>query len=141
MSFFFLRKSRFLKNKRLLLFYCDQCIQNIESTSPSYMSCKDDLMREISKDLDQYVNDISTYTEKSHNFYLLARQEVSSKAFDLIQSGKYHLHGHFNQSGPGGSASNIHKTLVKEFLDKGYISQDEYDEDLLALRDAILQRL
>lgn len=138
MPFYFLRKSRFLKNKRLLMFYCNQCIDNIESTS-NYISCKDDLMKAISKDLDQYVNDISTYTEKNQDFYLLAKQEVSNKAFELIESGKYHLHGHFNSSGPGKSASNIHKTLVKEFLDKGYISQEEYDEDLLALRDAVLQ--
>ena len=140
MSFFFLRKSRFLKNKHLLMFYCNQCIDKIES-SFSGISCKDDLMKSISDDLDQYVNDISTYTEKSQDFNLLAKQEVSSKAFDLIRCGKYHLWGRFNQSGPGGSAINIHKTLVKEFLDKGYISQEEYDEDLLALRDAILQRL
>ena len=140
MPFFFLRKSRFLKNKRLLLFYCNQCIDFIES-GYSCISCKDDLMKVISNDLDQYENDISTYTERTQDFNLLAKQEVSSKAFDLIDSGKYHIHGRFNKSGPGGSAANIHKFLVKQFLDKGYITQEEYDEDILALREAILQRL
>ena len=140
MPFYFLRKSRFIKNKRLLLFYCDSFINELEKDSPVF-SCKDELMKAISKDIDSYESEIASYTEKSDNFKEIAMKTVSDVAFNLVESGKYHVLGHFNSSGPGAYAVYIHKAAVKKFLDAGYITQEDYDEDLLALRDAITQRL
>jgi hypothetical protein len=122
------------------MFYCDDYINRLEKDSPA-ASCKDDIMKSISKQLDEYEADIASRSEHNEDFKLLAKQTVSSTAFDLIAAGKYHVYGHFNSSGPGGSASHIHKKAVKEFLEAGYITQEDYDEDLLALRDAILQRM
>lgn len=140
MAFYFLRKSKFLKNKRLLLFYCDSFIDKLEKdiTVESYNA---ELMKAISNDIDKYESDIATYSEKTDDFKEIAMKTVSDVAFTLIETGKYHLMGHFNAVGPGGYASYIHKKAVKEFLDAGYITQEDYDEDLLALRDAINQRL
>ena len=140
MAFFFLRKSKFLKNKRLLLFYCDSFIDNLEKDN-DIISYKNELMKSISADIDRYESEISTYSEKSENFKELAMRTVSDVSFTLIETGKYHLHGHFNSSGPGGYASYIHKKAVEYFLNEGFITQEDYDEDLLALRDAINQRL
>ena len=140
MPFYFLRKTRFLKNKRLLLFYCDSFIDELEKDK-EVTSYKAELMKEISKDIDRYESEIAFYSEKSDDFKELAMKTVSDVAFDLISQGKYHILGRFNSSGPGGYASYIHKKAVKKFLDAGYIDQEDYDEDLLALRDAIAQRL
>lgn len=141
MAFFFTRRAMFQKNKRLLLFHCNAYIDSILKNAPAMVSCKDDLMNSISKDIDSYADEIATYTEQSDDFKLIAKRTVSDNAFNLIQNGKYHLFGVFNSSGPGECAAYIHKAAVKEFLDSGYITQEEYDEDLLALRDAIRQRL
>ena len=141
MPFFFTRKALFQKNKRLILFYCDSYIDSILKSAPVMTSCKDELMKAISSDIDKYENEIAAYTEKNTDFSLLAKRTVSDISFDLIDHGKYHLHGRFNPSGPGKWAAYIHKTAVKEFLDSGFISQEEYDEDLLALQDAINQYL
>ena len=140
MAFYFLRKSKFLKNKRLIMFYCDSFIDKLEK-GIDVIPFKSELMTAISKDIDSYESEIASYTEKTDNFKEIAMRTVSDVAFNLIQSGKYHLMGRFNSVGPGAYAAYIHKKAVKEFLDAGYITQEDYDEDLLALRDAINQRL
>ena len=141
MPFYFVRKALFHKNKRLLLFYCNEYIDSVLKAGPVMQSCKDDLMKSISSDIDQYESTISSYTQWNTDFRLLAKRTVSDNAFELIQRGKYHLHGRFNFTGPGKSAAYIHKAAVKEFLEFGFISQEEYDEDLLALQEAIDQHL
>lgn len=140
MAFGFLRKSLFLKNKHLLLFYANEYIDHLERTAPG-ISCKSDLMEAVSKDIDQYKSEIATYTDKSDDFKAIAKRTVSNLAFDLIASGKYHLGGHLNTTGPAKNLIYIHKQAVKEFYEAGYITKEDYDEDLLALDEAIRQRL
>ena len=140
MAFFFLRNSLFLKNKRLLLFYADEYIDQLEKSAAG-LSCKQDLLDAVSKDLDRYKKDIAALTDVNDNLKLTAKKIVSNIAFDLIESGKYHLHGRLNFFGPAKNLIYIHKTSVKEFLDSGFITQEEYEEDILALEDAIHQYL
>lgn len=140
MPFFFTRKSLFLKNKRLLLFYADSYIDELEKDAPG-MSCKEDLMKAITKEIDNSEKGITLLSEKSDDFKSIAKRLVSNNAYNLIELGKYHLHGHINLFGPAKNLIYIHKTAVKEFMEYGYITFEEYQEDLLALDEAINQRL
>ena len=99
-------------------------------------------MEAISSHINQYESDFATYTEKHNDFNLVAKSMVNTDSFDLVTSGKYHLLGHLNTStGPASALIHVHKAAVKDALDSGLISKEEYDEDLLALREALSLRL
>ena len=139
MPFFFTRKARFLKNKRLIMFLANEYIDKLEADAPG-SSCKEDLMKKISSHIDEFESDFATYTEKHNDFNLVAKSMVNTDSFDLVTSGKYHLFGRMNNAGPAKNLIHVHKAAVKDALDSGLITQEEYDEDLLALREALSNR-
>ena len=105
-------------------------------------SCKDDLLARISSHIDQFENDFSTYSERHNDFSLVAKSMVNTDSFELIESGKYHIHGILNLlNSPAKNLIHVHKVAVKDALDSGLITQEEYEEDLLALQEAITSRL
>ena len=140
MSFFLIKNIRFVRNKRIFLFLADTYISQIEEGF-SGVSGKDILMKRISRHIDEYKNDFATYSEKSDDYKMVAKSMVNMDSFDLIATGKYHIpRGHMlNPSGPGPYFVHIHTAALKDALESGLISQDEYDEDFLSLRDAIHQ--
>ena len=140
MSFFFTRKYRFLKNKRLILFLCNEYIDKLEKDSHS-VSCKEDLMKKISSHIDEYQSDFATYTERSNDFHLVVKSMVCTDSFELVTSGKYNLLGVLNTTGPAKNLIRVHKLAVKDALDAGLITKEEYDEDLLALQEGLSARL
>lgn len=129
----------FHKNKEKILAYCDLYIDNLLNDGDFHVDCKNELLDDIKKEIYACRAEIAGMTDYTTDFSTLAMRMICTHSFEVIESGKYHVFGHFDNTGPGKTMLLIHKKALKYALDHGHCTQEDYDEDLLALRDAMHQ--
>ncbi len=136
---------RFMNSRKTILdrvnYLIDKYEKELLNEIGYSMSCKDDLMSRITKELDSYRNDYSKTPYSNEELMKQALNYVCLNSFELFEGHKYRVMGVVNWVGPAKYASGVHKKAIKEAVDLGYITQEDADEDALALRDVIRMRL
>jgi hypothetical protein len=134
---FLFKQSRFCKNKQALLFYCSGYIDQFENDGNFYLSCKEDLLEDIAKEIDSSKEEISLWTERSIDFTEIAIRMICTHSYDLLAFGKYHLHGHINYASPARRMKQVHERALQWGFEHGYVSKEDMEEDALALEEDI----
>lgn len=101
------------------------------------ISCKDDILNEIKKELPYYKKDLSETDYSVSHLTTFAMSMVFNCSFQLFQGDLYRVFGQINFTGPANNAYYVYKKVLKYALDNGLTTQEEADESLLALQDLI----
>ena len=136
----FFKYHRFLRNKTTLLSICSTFIDLFEKEiceKNYYDSCKDILMKEISKYISADINGVSVLDEKINNFTEISVATISTVSFEFFEYCKFRMGGSYyayNYCSP--MMSRIHFKALQWGFDHGFVTEEEMEEDRLAFRDA-----
>ena len=119
----------------------DKLEQEIRETGYFTISCKQDLMQRIQNEVASYRDDFSTSKYTHSDLFEISMRMLTTNSFELFEDDIYRVMGVVNWTGPARTAYQVHKKMIKYAVDHGYTTQEEADEDALALKQVIDERL
>ena len=132
---------RYLKSKSLVLSFASDQIEKYEKEILEHgyytLSCKNDLLKRIKDEIESYKDDFSKSDYSSSDLFEIASRMVCTNSFELIEGNLYRVGGHVNWTGPAKNAMQLHQLAIKNAVERGWCTEEDAEEDSLALRDAI----
>lgn len=136
---------QYQKYRRIILSSASETIDKMENeiqkTGYYTMSCKKELMKRIADEVDYYKEDFSKFVSTYDELIKISMRMVTTNSFELFETDQYRVMGVINWSGPARVAYQIHKMMIRYAVERGYTTQEEADEDALALKQVINERL
>lgn len=136
---------RYLKARHLILTNASELIDKFEKeiaeTGDYTISCKQDLMEHIRKEVASD-KDVFSRSKCTHaNLIEFSMWMVSNSSYRLFEGHTYRVMGAVNWSGAARNAFQVHEKMIKYAVDHGLLSQEAADENALALKEVIHERL
>lgn len=135
----------YMKARQLILANASETIDKLEKeiaeTGYYTISCKDDLMKRIQREVAAYKDDFSKSKYTHSELIEISMRMVTTNSFELFEDDIYRVMGVVNWSGPARNALQLHKKMIKYALDHNLTTQEEADEDALALEQVIKERM
>ncbi len=140
-----MKQMKFVRNRNTLLTYCREYITGFEEELDKeswQTSCKEDLLKAIKEEIDSMPEDIADLNDKDYNLREISMRMISTNSFEFFEYGKFHLGGSVNWATTSARRMvAVHRKAIQWALDKGIITEEDKEEDELALQEAIRQRL
>lgn len=131
MSFFSYTRNRARLDRTL-----SELVDKYELTAPGSVSCKTDLLRAVSQELDAGKEEIGKWKDSEIDYISIAHGLLRSYADNLLTSGKYHLGSSLNPMTCALNLKHIYKCCLDYCVVKGILTQEERDEEYRSfLRD------
>lgn len=135
----------YIKARQLILANASETIDKLEKeiaeTGYYTISCKNDLIERIRKEVDSYKDDFSKSKYTHSELIEISMRMITTNSFELFEDDIYRVMGVVNWIGPAKNAIQIHKKMIKYALDHNLTTQEEADEDALALEQVINERM
>ena len=132
---------RYHKYRHIILSSASETIEKLEKeiSESGYftISCKDDLMKRISDEIVSYKDDFSKFESTYDELIKISMRMITTNSFELFETDIYRVMGVVNWSGPARTARQLHSMMIKHALERGYITQEDADEDADALKQVI----
>ena len=136
----FFTNRKFKKNSMRLLNICDELIEKYEGNSGVTMSCKRDLLGQISKAVESGREEIATWKDSEVDYIKVAHTMLAQITFDLLKSGKYHLHaGVLNPMSCANNLMNVYKASMRYAVENHFIDANTREEQYKFLLECISQ--
>lgn len=124
MSFLSYKRNRSRLDRTL-----SELVDKYESTSPGNVSCKSDLLREISLDLDTAKDEIGAWNDSEVDYISIAHGLLRAHADNLLTSGRYHLGSMLNPMTCARSLMHIYTRCLDYCVETGLWTQEERDAE------------
>ncbi len=136
---------RFAHNSKRILSFASSAISRFEneiSSEGNYtISCEKDVIERVNMYIEEFKPHLSKYEYSDQELEETAMNYVSNCSFELLEGNKYRVMGRINLVGPARNAVSVHRKALKWALDHDLITEEEAEEDELALQDVIRMRL
>lgn len=135
---------QYIKYRNIILTNASEMIDKLENEIMKQgsftLSCKPDLMKRISDEIAFYKEDFSTIHSSYSELIDISMRMICTNSFELFETDVYRRVGFIDWNTPAGTAYQVHRMMIKYALDRGLTTQEEADEDALALKQVINER-
>jgi hypothetical protein len=124
--------NHFKKNSKRLLDICEHYIEEYEKNSPKkFLSCKEDMLHSIRLQIEAEKADIAKWKDYDTDYIEIAHSTLAHTAFDLLASGRYHLHyGVLNPMRCSSCLMEVYTQSMVWAVKKGIIDEETRKEQL-----------
>ena len=135
----------YMKARQLILANASETIdkleQEIAETGYYTISCKKELMERIQREVELCKKDFSKSKYTHSELIEISMRMITTNSFELFEDHTYRVMGVVNWTGPAKNAQQVHEKMVKYALEHGFMTQEDADEDDLAFKEVVSQRL
>lgn len=135
----------YLKARQLILANASETIdkleQEIRETGYFTVSCKQDLMQRIQNEVASCRTEFSESKYTHSELIEISMRMITTNSFEIFEDRTYRVMGVVNWTGPAKNAFQVHEKMMKYAVEHGYTTQEDADEDALALKEIIDERL
>ncbi len=98
-------------------------------------------MERIQNEVASYKDDFSRSKYTHSELIEISMRMITTNSFELFEDHTYRVMGAVNWTGPAKNAKQVHEKMVKYALEHGFMTQEDADEDALAFKEVVNQRL
>lgn len=132
--------SKVNKNKSKFFSLCEQFVLKYEKNNFGVPSCKDEIMTEIKAEINSSSDVKEFFSDESNDYTLYANILISNMAFNMLTSGKYHLHyGILNPIGISKNLLAVYNGAMEWALENNQITCEEKEKEYELLMEGISQ--